>query len=101
MVLPEHLEREEQVIEPDVDTTDMIKIGEQRTETLAYSPAKLTVKVIVRPKYAPPTTDQDPTEPTIVQIARMPKRFIDKCIADELSVSLQTRPVISLKVGHL
>ena len=61
MVLPEHLERKEQVIEPDVDTTD-----------LAYSPAKLTVKVIVRPKYVA-TTDQDPTEPTVVQIAPMPK----------------------------
>ncbi len=98
LVLPEHLEREEQVIEPDIDTTDMVKIGEQRTETLAYRPAKLTVKVIVRPKYAPPTTDQDPTEPTVVRISPMPKRFIDKCIADE---SLLSNIIIEKYVDHL
>ena len=98
LVLPEHLEREEQVIEPDIDTTDMVKIGEQRTETLAYSPAKLTVKVIVRPKYVPTTTDQDPSEPTVVRIAPMPKRFIDKCIADE---SLLSNIIIEKYVDHL
>ena len=97
LVLPEHLEREEQIIEPDMDTAGMVRIGEQRTETLAYSPAKLTVKVIVRPKYVA-TTDQDSTEPTVVQIAPMPKRFIDKCIADE---SLLSNIIIEKYVDHL
>jgi transposase len=97
LVLPKHLEREEKIIEPDMDTTDMVKIGEERTETLAYSPAKLTVKIIVRPKYVA-TTDQDPSEPTVVQIAPMPKRFIDKCIADE---SLLSNIIIEKYVDHL
>lgn len=79
LVLPAHLEREETILEPEVDTSDMVKIGEERTEVLVYSSAKLIVKVTIRPKYAP----KQKTDKTSIQIATLPSRFIDKCIADE------------------
>ena len=50
--LPDHLERVEEYIEPDFDTTGMTKIGEERTEILEILPAKLYVRVLIRPKYA-------------------------------------------------
>ena len=39
--LPDHLPVEEIIIEPDCDTTDMVKIGELVTETLHYTPCLL------------------------------------------------------------
>ena len=55
--LPEHLERIEQVIEPESTLCpcgcgEMVKIGEDRTERLDIVPAQLRVIVTVRPKYA-------------------------------------------------
>ena len=79
--LPQHLERKEEVIKPEVDLAEMVKIGEERTETLVYTPAELHVKVIVRPKYAPKTNQSKVN--TQIYIASMPSRFIEKCVADE------------------
>lgn len=50
--LPENLPVVEHVIEPQEDTSEMIKIGEERTEILEYTPEKFFKLVIVRPKYA-------------------------------------------------
>lgn len=63
----------------------MVRIGEERSETLRYRPAELTVKVIVRPKYAPKTAGSKPEESNgrPIAIAPLPSRFIDKCVADE------------------
>jgi transposase len=57
--LPDHLERIEDVIEPDsivcpCGCGDMIRIGEDRTERLEIIPAQPKVIVTVRPKYACP-----------------------------------------------
>ncbi len=57
--LPDHLERIEQVIEPDsiacpCGCGDMVRIGEDRTERLEIIPAQPKVIVTVRPKYACP-----------------------------------------------
>ena len=57
--LPDHLERIEQVIEPDSITCpcgcgEMVKIGEDRTERLDIVPAQFRVIVTVRPRYACP-----------------------------------------------
>ncbi|MCB9302618.1 MAG: transposase [Lewinellaceae bacterium] len=86
LVLGGHLRREEQTIEPQgVDLSRMVRIGEERTEMLCYTPAELFVKVIVRPKYAPLSAAPGEPEkegPSVV-IAELPSRFIDKCIADE------------------
>lgn len=55
--LPDHLERIEQVIEPDsivcpCGCGEMVKIGEDRSERLDIVPAQFRVIVTVRPKYA-------------------------------------------------
>ena len=57
--LPDHLERIEQIIEPDSITCpcgcgDMVRIGEDRSERLEIVPAQPKVIVTVRPKYACP-----------------------------------------------
>jgi len=50
-LLPAHLPREEEVIEPDDLEEGMRKIGEEVTEILEHIPGKLYVRRIVRPKY--------------------------------------------------
>ena len=57
--LPDHLERIEEVIEPDsivcpCGCGDMVRIGEDRTELLEIVPAQPKVIVTIRPKYACP-----------------------------------------------
>ncbi len=49
--LPEHLERVETVLQPNVDVSGMQKLGEAVQEKLAFAPAKVYVKKTVRPKY--------------------------------------------------
>ena len=49
--LPTHLKVVEEVLEPEVDTSGMVKIGVEETRTLAYTPARLYVKLLSRPKY--------------------------------------------------
>ncbi|MDP3666170.1 MAG: IS66 family transposase [Sediminibacterium sp.] len=49
---PENLRREERIINPEgIDPALLKKIGEDVTETLAYKPAELFVKKLIRPKY--------------------------------------------------
>ncbi|MFY8025294.1 MAG: hypothetical protein ACOVNO_08090, partial [Sediminibacterium sp.] len=55
---PEHLRRVETVINPTgLDLSLVKKIGESVTETLAYVPAELFVKKVVRPKYLDAATN--------------------------------------------
>jgi transposase len=54
--LPDHLERVEEVIEPESTLCpcgcgEMVKVGEDRTERLDVVPARFQVVVTVRPKY--------------------------------------------------
>src|SRR5690625_1081858 len=42
--LPDHLPAEEIIIEPEVDTTDMIRIGEEVTKELEYTPVRFYIK---------------------------------------------------------
>jgi transposase len=72
--LPAHLPRTEIIIEPDCDTTQMKKIGEDVTEELDYEPGKLYVNRYVRPKYARNGGDG-------VVIGTLPTRPIEKGIA--------------------
>lgn len=60
--LPDHLERVEEVIEPDstfcpCGCGEMVKVGEDRTQRLDVVPAQLRVLVTVRPKYMCRTCD--------------------------------------------
>ena len=51
--IPSHLPRIEEIIEPAHIEKGSKKIGEEITEVLEYNPAKVYVRKIVRPKYAP------------------------------------------------
>jgi len=94
--LPEHLPTREVIIEPEEDTTDMTKIGEQITETLEYTPASLVKVITIRPKYV----SKEETEENSPQlcIAPLPERAIDKCIAEP---SLLTYIIVSKFIDHL
>ena len=54
MVLPAHLPRVEETIEPTNIPQGSKKIGEEITEVLEITPAKIFVRRIIRPKYALP-----------------------------------------------
>ena len=75
-VLPAHLPRIEHILDPDEDITGLIKIGEEVTEELEYSPGKLFVNRYVRPKYVKPTGQGNK-----IIIAAMPDRVLPKCMA--------------------
>ncbi len=76
-VLPSHLPREEVIIEPDVDTTGLKRIGSEVTETLDFHRARLVVIRTVRPKYADP---KDPSRGVV--IGKLPVRPIERGIAE-------------------
>lgn len=96
--LPEHLRREERLIEPAVDTEGMVKIGEEVTETLQYKAAELYVLREVRPKYLEKQADQAGEEKTIIHIAEQPARPLPKSMA---GISLLVHLLISKYQDHL
>ena len=51
--LPKHLSVQELVIEPQEDTTEMVLIGKEVSDSLQYEPSRFYIQRIVRPKYAP------------------------------------------------
>ena len=50
--LPEHLRREEEIIEPEGIDDKWVRIGEEVTEQLEHKPGELYVRRIIRHKYA-------------------------------------------------
>jgi transposase len=97
MAIPEHLRREEVIIEPQEDTTGMILIGEDVTETLEYTPGEMWVKRTRRPKYARPTKEQQEGQSPIVQ-ALAPDTPFNRCKA---GVSLIAHILMSKYLEHL
>ena len=91
MKLPEHLRREEIIIEPAEDITAAKKIGEEITEVLEYEPGELFVKKYVRNKYAKPSN-------TGVVIGELPSRPLEKAMAGS---GLLSQIVIDKYVDHL
>lgn len=89
--LPDHLPVEEVVIEPEEDTTGMVRIGEEITESLEYTPASLVKKRTIRPKYAKPDGNG-------VVIGKLPLRPIPKAIAES---SLLSQILVSKFIDHL
>ena len=89
--IPEHLPVKEVVIEPEEDTTGLVKIGEQRTETLEYTQASLVKIITIRPKYAKPDNGG-------VIIGKLPDRPIPKSIAEP---SLLSHIFVSKFIDHL
>jgi transposase len=84
MALPSHLPVVEIIIEPSEDTTNMVCIGKEITEELDYTPAKLHINRIVRPKYI---TKEDGACNQKQVIAEL-NRPIPKCIASAALLSM-------------
>ena len=79
MPLPEHLRREQEIIEPEGIDSNWTRIGEEVTEILEHKPGELFVRRIIRPKYALKNefqklleTNEDGTQSKVVKIAQMP-----------------------------
>lgn len=77
--LPEHLRREEIILEPEHVPQGSRRIGEEITEQLECIPAELYVKQYIPPKYLVPA-DKDSVDAKII-IADLPVQPIDKCMA--------------------
>jgi transposase len=90
-VLPAHLPRVEEIIEPKELPEGSKKIGEEITEQLEYNPAQVYVRRIVRPKYALPK-DQG------VIIAELPTLTLPKTNA---GASILAHIAVSKFVDHL
>lgn len=90
-LLPAHLPRVEEVIEPKSLDKDAVKIGEQVTELLQYNPAKIYVRRIVRPKYAVKNKNK-------IVIGELPSLPLPKANAGS---SLLAHILVSKYVDHL
>lgn len=88
---PEHLAVEEEIIEPEQDTTGMVCIGNEISDTVEYTPASLYIHRIIRPKYAPKQGEGE------IVIASLPSKPIDKGIAGS---SLLSWILVSKFVEH-
>jgi len=71
-VLPAHLPRIEKVIEPEGKDDSWVKIGEEISEVLEYTPPVLGVLRTIRPKY------KVVGEQSLIKIADLPSRPIEK-----------------------
>ena len=91
MKLPEHLRRQEIVIEPAEDVSALNKMGEEITEVLEYAPGELFVKKYIRHKYALPQSAG-------VVIGVLPVRPLEKAMAGE---GLLAQIIIDKYVDHL
>jgi transposase len=101
--LPAHLERVEVLLDlapaekvcPETGEP-LVKIGEERTEKLAYTPERLYVKVFVRPKYASPKKVNG-SSVCGLKLAPLPDWPIAKCKAD---TSLLAAVAVAKYVDH-
>ena len=80
--LPDHLPVEEHILEPEGDIEGLACIGREVTDTIDYRPGKLVIIRRIRPKYARPTVDEDGTDATEVLIAPLPRRPIERGLAE-------------------
>lgn len=79
--LPKHLPVKELLLEPLEDTTDMVRIGQEVSDSLQYEPSRYYIQRIVRPKYAPKAAGKPLQEPVHVAIAELPQSVFAKCMA--------------------
>lgn len=91
-VLPDSLRREETVLMPaGIDPDFAKKVGEDVTELLAYQPAELYVKRIIRPKYQDLHTG-------VIHQAKAPERGFARSKVD---VSIPAHLLVGKYVDHL
>ncbi len=91
---PEHLHRQEEILEPESIPQGAVKIGESVTEILEYKPAEVYVRRIVRPKYVVPGSEGE----GCVVIAPMPHTPIEKGNA---GASILSHICVSKFIDHL
>ena len=84
LALPSHLPVVEIVTEPSEDTTNMVCIGKEITEELDYTPAKLHINRIIRPKYITSEDERGNQKQVIAELTRP----IPKCIASPALLSM-------------
>lgn len=76
---PAHLERHKTIVEPELSNIESpCQIGEDITELLAYVPASISVRQIVRPRYV----DKSDEDKGVIQAA-IPPRIVPKGMVDE------------------
>ena len=95
--LPENLPTIAITLEPDEDTTGMIRMGEEITKILDIIPPKFQVIKIIRPIYVQPKAEQE-IDKSPIFIADLPSRPIDKGIP---SARLLAYLLVSKFVDHL
>lgn len=78
--LPKHLTVQQLILEPQEDTTGMVLIGNEVTDSLQFEPSRFYIQRIVRPKYAPKSASMI-DEPVHIAIAELPQSGFGKCIA--------------------
>jgi len=84
LALPSHLPVVETIIEPIEDTTGMVCIGQEVTDELDYTPAKLFINRTIRPKYITKEDEQSNQKQVIAQL----NRPINKCMASAALLSM-------------
>ncbi len=92
--IPAHFPVVETIVEPEEDTEGLVKIGEEISEHVEYTPPVLTCHRTIRPKYVKPIADQG----SRILIAELPPRPIPKSIA---GASLLAHLFVSKFVDHL
>jgi len=95
--LPDHLPVRQEIIEPDEDTTGMVKIGEEITRKVDYTPGSLVIIETIRPKYARPEAEQTEKKPAIV-VADVPDQVIPKGIP---AAGLLAHIIVAKYIDHL
>jgi transposase len=70
--LPVHLRREEIILIPTEDITNLQPVGQEVTEILEYQPGELYVKKYIRPEYIKPTADGIQAKRVIAALPGMP-----------------------------
>lgn len=94
-IIPENYPRIDVIVEPDFDTTGMKIIGQEITEELDLTPAKLIVTRFIRNKYIS-IAKADGSR--VSKIASLDFRPIPKCIA---GINLLTELAVSKYIDHL
>jgi transposase len=101
---PAHLPRMVEILTPEIvaaNPTDFSKIGQEITETLDYTPAKLFVVQRVREKYVFKGLSKEADTESLLEgviIAPMPERPLPKCIAE---AGLLAQILVDKFVDHL
>lgn len=84
---PASLRREEELIQPKgIDLEQVTKIGEDVTELLAFIPANLYVKRIIRPRYVNKTDEDQGVSQAPIPVRLIPKGIVDESLVAQIIV---------------